>query len=83
MIDEKKEFISMIRNKSNHVLVIFVTTGAGVTKFLVDGDVGLWFVIGLFVTIVSFVIYVLLSLIEYKNIKEITELKRQTKDLKW
>ena len=79
MIDEKKEFIGMIRNKSNHILVIFVTTTAGVTKFLIDKEFGIWFIIGLFVVIVSFITYILLSLIEYKNIKEIAETKEQIK----
>jgi len=43
MIDKQKEFINMIRNKSNHILIIFITVSAGVTKFLIDRDFNLWF----------------------------------------
>ena len=43
MIDEKKEFINMVRNRSNHIFVIIVTIGVAVTKLLVDEKINIWF----------------------------------------
>jgi len=77
MIDHKKEFINMIRNKSNHALVIIVTIGAGTTKFLIESNFNLWFFISLFVTIIATVFYTYLSILEYQNINEIIELKEK------
>lgn len=75
-IDNKKEFISFLRTRTNHILVLVITIGAGVTKLFIDNTLTQWFWIGLFVIVVMLIAYIIISIIE---IKEINKLKKDIK----
>lgn len=53
----EKEWIAFLRSKSNHLLVLIITIGAGVTKFLIDENFNKWFLIGLCAIIILLIAY--------------------------
>jgi len=74
-VDYRKEFINFLRTKSNHLLVLIVTIGAGVTKLFIDTNFNEWFWIGIVGMIISIISYILLAIIELKEIKKLEEIE--------
>ena len=74
-IDNKKEFLNFLRTSRNHVLVLIVTIGAGVTKLFIDKNFNEWFWVGFLGMIVSIVSYTILTTIEIKEIKKLEGLE--------
>jgi len=72
-IDNTKEFIGFLRNKSNHLLAFIITMGAGISKLFIDGELSVWFWAGAILTGMAIALYLFLAIIELQNIKKLKE----------
>ena len=75
IIESKKEIINSLRTRVNHIFVLIVTIGAGVTKLFIDKNIFVWFLIGLFVTMILIIVYAILTTSELKEIGELEKEK--------
>ena len=72
-IDNTKEFIGFLRNKSNHLLAFIITMGAGISKLFIDGELSVWFWVGCVAVSFALFVYAFLAIIELQNINKLKE----------
>lgn len=72
-INNKKEFVNSLRNLSNHILVMVITIGAGTLNLAMKKTYDLWFLVGIFATVIYIVLYVAIKISEFKELSKIKE----------
>jgi membrane protein YdbS with pleckstrin-like domain len=73
MLDKQKEFIAFLRNRSNHALVLIVTLSASVIGFALDETYNVWFYFGVYATVLSVIVYIYLTIIEFETISKLNK----------
>jgi len=74
-VDEKKEFIGLLKNYMSITVAFILAIGAGISKLYLNGDINLLFWIGV-LFIVGFVsIFALIARKTHKEVEKLRDLK--------
>jgi len=61
--------IDFLRAKQNHITAYIITIGAGVITMLIQKTFNIYFCLGLGVLVVLFIAYIILTILEIKEIR--------------
>ncbi|MEO1954872.1 MAG: hypothetical protein ABGW74_09220 [Campylobacterales bacterium] len=71
--DKIKELVNSYRNLSNHLFVLIITMGVGVINFAIKKEFVVWFFIGIIMTVMSVIIYVIIKIAEFNELSKLEE----------
>jgi len=72
-VDKTKELINSYRNLSNHLFVLILTMGVGVINFAIKKEFEIWFFIGIIMSVISVIIYIIIKISEFSKINKLKE----------
>ena len=72
-VDKTKELINSYRNLSNHLFVLILTMGVGVINFAVKKEFGSWFFVGIIMSVIAIVVYIILKIAEFSEVSKLEE----------
>lgn len=73
MVEIVKLKVDLRKSYLNHLLVLIITIGAGVGKMLLNGDIGMLTVVGIFIIVMSLVLYTAIT----------PSLENEIREIKW
>jgi len=73
MVEIVKLKVDLRKSYLNHLLVLIITIGAGVGKMLLNGDIGMLTVVGIFIIVMSLVLYTAIT----------SSLENEIREIKW
>ncbi|SFV51932.1 hypothetical protein MNB_SM-7-1181 [hydrothermal vent metagenome] len=74
-IDEKKEYIGILKSYLNVIAAFILAIGAGIAKLYINGEVNLLFWIGLFFILFFVLSFVIVAKKAHKEIRNLRNLK--------
>jgi len=73
-LDEKKEYIGILKVYLGFILAIIISVGTGTSKLYLAKNVGVLFLTGCFILVVAIFIFMLIAKLIHKHIKTLKDL---------
>lgn len=74
-LDEKKEYIGLLKTYLGIIVAFMLSVGAGISKLYIAGHINILFWIGLILIFLSSFLFVLVAKKVHKEIKELRDIK--------
>jgi len=74
-IDEKKEYIGLLKTYMSFLLAIMLAFGAGISKLYLVNNISILFLVGVLGILISTIIFVLIARKAHNEIKNLRNLK--------
>ena len=73
-LDEKKEYIGILKVYLGFILAIIISVGTGISKLYLVNNTSVLFLTGCFIIIVAIFIFILIAKLIHKHIKTLKDL---------
>ena len=74
-IDEKKEYIGILKSYLNVIVAFILAIGTGISKIYLSGDINILFWFGIGLIFISSILFILIAKKAHKEIKKLKDLK--------
>jgi len=74
-IDEKKEYIGILKSYLNVIVAFILAIGTGISKIYLSGDINILFWFGICLIFISSILFILIARKAHKEIKKLKDLK--------
>lgn len=74
-IDEKKEYIGLLKSYINVIVAFILAIGAGVSKMYLSNDINILFWFGISIIFLSAILFILIARKTHNEIKKLRDIK--------
>ena len=74
-IDEKKEYIGILKSYLNIIVAFILAIGAGISKIYISNDINILFWLGICIIFLSAILFLLIAKKTHGEIKKLRDLK--------